>query len=507
MRDLVHNGVLVPRHDWKRLHIIVKERRTELTPEQEEMAIAFVRKMGTAYINDRVFVRNFLRDFCEALNIREKLPIEDFNFSPVLQFVERERMLRLGLSKEEKKRLTEQRKAKREAAKDKFGYAMVDGVRTEISNYVVEPSSIFMGRGEHPLRGRWKTGAKEEDVILNLSPGVSIPKGNWKAIVWQPEEMWVAKWTDKLTGKMKYVWLSDNCHIRQASDIMKFNKAIELASKIDEVRDHIATNLYSSDDLRRKTATVCYLIDVLKLRVGDERDRDEADTVGATTLRPEHVKVKPDGVVTFDFLGKDAVKWHKEAKLPENVVSNLEGFMSESRSSIFKGVRSQNTSLFLDEVMPGLTGKVFRTYHASKVVKEFLAKVQPKRDDADYVKKSTATLANLQAAIICNHKRKPPKNWKDSLSKKRERLGKLREKKTKRAGEAAKALSLRIKVMRMVRDYNLGTSLKSYIDPRIYYRWGKGVDYDWKLYYPKALQRKFSWVETLTESGYTAQKQ
>jgi DNA topoisomerase-1 len=54
---------------------------------------------------------------------------------------------------------------------------------------------------------------------------------------------------------------------------------------------------------------------------------------------------------------------------------------------------------------------------------------------------------------------------------------------------------LQIEARRQTRDYNLGTSLKSYIDPRIYYNWGKKVDYDWKLYYPKALQKKFSWVE------------
>jgi len=37
--------------------------------------------------------------------------------------------------------------------------------------------------------------------------------------------------------------------------------------------------------------------------------------------------------------------------------------------------------------------------------------------------------------------------------------------------------------------------LKSYIDPRIYYSWGKSIDFDWKLYYPKTFQKKFSWVE------------
>jgi DNA topoisomerase-1 len=55
---------------------------------------------------------------------------------------------------------------------------------------------------------------------------------------------------------------------------------------------------------------------------------------------------------------------------------------------------------------------------------------------------------------------------------------------------------LQIEAKRQTRDYNLGTSLKSYIDPRIYYNWSRKVDYDWKLYYPKALQKKFSWVET-----------
>ena len=45
------------------------------------------------------------------------------------------------------------------------------------------------------------------------------------------------------------------------------------------------------------------------------------------------------------------------------------------------------------------------------------------------------------------------------------------------------------------RAWNLNTSLKSYIDPRAYYRWGQSVDYDvLERYYSKALRRKFAWV-------------
>ena len=49
--------------------------------------------------------------------------------------------------------------------------------------------------------------------------------------------------------------------------------------------------------------------------------------------------------------------------------------------------------------------------------------------------------------------------------------------------------------MKKTKGHNLNTSLKSYIDPRIFYEWGKDIGFDWKLYYPKALQRKFSWVD------------
>lgn len=75
------------------------------------------------------------------------------------------------------------------------------------------------------------------------------------------------------------------------------------------------------------------------------------------------------------------------------------------------------------------------------------------------------------------------------------RLREQLESRRQRDGTAVEKLKLQIKTQKETRDYNLITSLKSYIDPRIYYEWGREVGYDWKLYYPKALQRKFSWVE------------
>jgi len=350
-------------------------------------------------------------------------------------------------------------------------------------------------------------------------------------------------------------------------------------------------NLDADDLRRRKTATVCFLIDKLKIRVGDEKDPDEADTVGASTLRTEHIRSNGDGTVTFNFLGKDSVPHVFRVDLPDNVIRNLTEFAANARSTLFDGVGSKHVSEFLDEVMIGISAKVFRTCYASEAAEKKLEKAPAKLEDPEYVKKYIATMANLEAAKVCNHRRTIPKTWKSSLEKKKDRLkalkdrvkeaqlklrqkakeleeryterlrkqeerlkatkekledyrrqladmkqqGKpvralkrrislqreavarqkqrLKEMETKHAERmkklrqrlesrrqrdkaAMEKLKLRIEARKETRDYNLATSLKSYIDPRIYYEWGKQFDYDWKRYYSRTLQRKFSWVET-----------
>lgn len=491
MKTLSHNGIIIPKYEPKGFSIVFKGRKIELTPEQEEMAVAWVRKLGTEYVEDKVFIKNFFDDFCKALNVKGS--VEDFDFSEIKKWVDKDREAKLSMSKEEKKRLAAERKIIREANKEKYGYAMIDGQKVELGNYMAEPSSIFMGRGKHPLRGKWKQGAKESNIILNLSPDSKMPSGKWKAIVWNPEFMWIAKWDDKLRGKEKYVWVSDTSPMKQEREIEKFEKAKELEKKFELVKSHIEKNLDSTEIKKRKIATVCYLIDALSMRVGDEKDEDEADTVGATTLTPKNIEIE-NNLVKFNFIGKDYVEWKKEVVLPENVVKNLKEFI-KTKNFVFDGVRSEDVNAFLNEIVDGITAKVFRTYHASKAVREYLENVKVKKDDPESYKKYIATMANLQAAIVCNHKRKLPKKWKESLEKKQERLKQLKLKKGKKTKEKVKEAKLKIDLMKETKDYNLNTSLKSYVDPRIFYKWAKKVDFDWKKYYSKTLQKKFSWIE------------
>jgi DNA topoisomerase-1 len=591
VKTLHHNGVIVPtKYQGRGLTVKIKDQTVKLNDEQEEMAVAWAKKFGTPYVEDSVFAVNFHNDFGEKYGL--KLLPGDVDYTDIIQLVQREREQKLNQPPEVKKMQTTERKGQREANREKYGFAIVDGQRMELGNYNVEPNSIFMGRGQHPWRGRWKQGPSYRDIELNLSPDAPHPPGNWKAIVWEPDTMWIARWTDKLTGKKKYVWPGDASFLKQRKDVEKYEKAKALKEKLEAVKAHIDSNLATGDLRRRKTATVCYLIDHLKFRVGDEKDEeDEADTVGASTLRPEHVCFNKDGSVTFNFLGKDSVQMNITAQLPPKVIQNLHDFASGAgNESLFEGINSGHVGDFLKEVMDGLSAKVFRTLYATEAVGDRLALEPVKPEDPDYVKRQAALMANLEAAIVCNHKRTIPKTWQQSLQAKKDRLEQLREKATsdektirqrlldeekkyreklamaekklndaeykfkvaeeqiangeskgnshsslrkrieaaKRATKAARESSRKIKnnyltsnqklrkqveerrrrdrdaVERMrlqveaqeiTRDYNLGTSLKNYVDPRIFYNWGKKVGYDWRKYYPATLQKKFSWIE------------
>ncbi len=670
MDTLSHNGVLVLELPiFPPFVIIARGKEVPLNALQSEMAVAWVRKIGTPYVDDPVFAENFMSDFSSALGITPPLRVEEVDFSQVMDYVESERIRKEAMTNEEKKADREERKKIREDLKEEYGYALADGERMELGQYQTEPSGIFMGRGEHPLRGKWKQGATYKDITLNLSPDAERPEGDWGEIIWAPDCMWIAKWTDELTKKTKYLWFHDSTPIKQEREAEKFNKALKVEQQMPRIREHIMDGLRSEDAKVRAVAAACYLIDALSLRVGDEKDPEEADTVGATTLRVEHLTFKDDSIV-FDFLGKDSVPWHKELELEPDVYEVFEELYQKAKdrvesfksrkgkktkgdpkkiAQIFPRINSTHVNRFLGEVMDGLTAKMFRTHHASVVMKEELKKSKARKIDPDFIKKEAVRQANLEVARVMNHTKQAPKGWsksedrykqriknagkniekakkvvveqqaklkslkkkeakslaskqeaikkqktlvdkywqpvlswrekrdkakvtwdnarsrkstirsskrkgkstkkdrlegaqesiersrerldnaesglkaareryekaKASLEKKQEVVNTFKEKSSQRIARAEKAvetakervkkaelaqskIEVDYKLAKASRTWNLGTSMKSYIHPKVVYDWCQKVEYDWKKVYSKTLQRKFAWIEENT---------
>ena len=544
--DLEHNGVAFPPEYVQRgINIKILGEIFFLNREQEEIIYAWAKKKDTHYVKDPVFQANFLSDFKKLLperfmsvpNIDEIDMTEAFSLvDKELKIKENEKIRIKSLTRDERRRISRGKKIEKEKLKAIYGKAKIDRIEVDVANWLVEPPGIFMGRGLHPLRGRWKPRVTPKDVTLNLGEDASVPEGPWKAIVHDHYSTWLASWIENLTGKRKYVWLHDSSYLRQDNDKAKYDTAKKLEYYISDIEKEIINQMLNSKDVtRKKISTVCYLIHKLAMRVGDEKDPDEADTIGASTLRVEHLKFPKIGdkvQIEFNFLGKDSVPWQKtlEISSPDTkaLYENLLFFMKgkDKSDEIFEDITSSKVNKFLRSIdkenVPSLTAKVFRTYIATAIVKKHLSEpiLKVNKNENEFKKVYVAKIANLQAAITCNHKKGiDPKNpaskkawekFEQSLENKKEKIKQLqmelKEKKWKtelqklRKEQRVQKLEFQLRLQKETRDYNLGTSLRNYIDPRVFKSWCDYVDLDWTKIYTSTLQRKFKWIEQYSKS-------
>jgi DNA topoisomerase I len=184
-KTLAHNGVAFPpAYSFRGFVVKLKAKEFKLNSTQEEMLWAIARKKGTPYLQDAVFIANFMSDFRKVLPTEfSALNFSEIDLSSIEKVQSEERAQREAITKEENKLIAAKKKTEKEALKNAYGWAEVDGNRVDRAGYVVEPAGLFMGRGAHPNRGKWKPQAKEEDIILNLGETAPIPAGKWKAIV------------------------------------------------------------------------------------------------------------------------------------------------------------------------------------------------------------------------------------------------------------------------------------------------------------------------------------
>jgi DNA topoisomerase-1 len=541
-QTLQHNGIAFPlEYKPRGISISLVGEEYSLNADQEELIYAWAKKKDTHYVRDNVFESNFLIDLRSILppKFGSVKKISELDLANAYRLVDEENRLKevekeriRNLPRDEKRLISQSKKNERERLRSIYGLATVDGVTVEIANWLVEPPGLFMGRGQHPLRGRWKPRVLPQDVILNLGENAEVPEGNWKAIVNDHTSTWLATWIENLTGKRKYMWLHDSSTLRQNSDKEKYDRANILGKRINKVHEKIVSKMINSKDLRqKKISTVCYLINKLAMRVGDEKDPDEADTVGASTLRVEHIRFPShQGIksIEFNFLGKDSVPWQKSLEInsrdTEALYLNMELFMKGKKPNeqIFDGITSAKVNSFLRTIdqknVPGLTAKVFRTYIATQIVKEALARppILVDKRSSEMEKIYVAKSANLVAAVTCNHKKGIDINnpasklalerFQNSVEKKQEAIRKIQndiashkwktDLQKKRMMDRLEKVQIMLRLQEETRDYNLGTSLRNYIDPRVLKSWMSHVELDWKRVFTSTLQRKFRWVET-----------
>jgi DNA topoisomerase I len=556
-RTLTHNGVIFPPAYVKcDVPLIYDGEEIVLSAAQEELAYYFAQYIESPHNDKPQFRKNWWMEFKRAGTKADRDPrIKDFkkcDFSKLRQHILDVREAKKNRSKEEK----DKEKAEKQLIQKKYGFAKVDGHKQKISNFMVELPGLFLGRGDHPKAGMLKRRLTPADVTLNMTKGAnvpSVPEGwetyDWKKVVHDDTVSWLAGWQDPVMNQHKYVQLAASSRIKGESDRAKFEKARELRKHIPKIRRYYDRILDKEKphSLELQKALAMWTIDVLALRVGGEKDEDEADTVGTCSLRVEHVKLVAPSSIQFDFLGKDSMRYLNTAEVPPRVYAGYQKCLKSKKSSeqLFDKLSPSILNDHLKTFMPGLSAKVFRTYNASRTLQDqlrtFFRNADAKRDDKTVKKNMALTVeekllfynrCNRDVAILCNHQRSVPPTHKASMEKldatikdvqdflvdlKAAKAGKKPAKKKRKSDDEKPARKIpekpeqikkaidtqtaRLKKLETQKTEKeelstvaLGTSKINYMDPRISVAWAKLVNFPIEKIFSKTLREKFPWA-------------
>ena len=270
-------------YDGKKMH---------LSEDTEEVASFYGRMLDHDYTTKEAFNKNFFGCWRKVMNEKEKERIRDLSkcdFSEMNVYWKNYSQARKDRSKEEKKA----EKLKNEELVAHYGFCTIDGHKEKIGNFRIEPPGLFRGRGEHPKQGMLKTRVMPEHVIINCSKDSDYPEPpeghKWKEVRHDPNVTWLASWTENIQNQIKYVMLNPSSKLKGEKDMMKYEKARMLKGKIDKIRADYVDSFKSKEMRVRQRAVAMYFIDKLALRAGNEKDEEQADTVGCCSLRVEHI--------------------------------------------------------------------------------------------------------------------------------------------------------------------------------------------------------------------------
>src|SRR4030067_2706653 len=70
LKSLKHNGIFVPQYELKGFKVKIQGQTISLTVKSEQMALAWIRKRQSLLSPpDKVFMKNFMREFLEQLKV------------------------------------------------------------------------------------------------------------------------------------------------------------------------------------------------------------------------------------------------------------------------------------------------------------------------------------------------------------------------------------------------------------------------------------------------------
>lgn len=591
-RSCVHSGVRFPRpYVPFGLRIGVKSGNTKtfgVPSHVEEFVVAFANmvRRGHAWTRDPNFVNNFTDDLiamwkCKAQQGARSdiisssrpppLPLSSWDWERAAEQIARKEEEDHHARTELVHNSGKVRGVRDDDAKEEeIPKAIIDGKEYRMTRNVVDKSGIFISRGsEHPLNGRIRRPIFPSDVTLNMSSGARVPsppkfvssssKGGWADVIHDPCVSWLARWEDPLTRFPKYVYLDGGADLRQYHENRKFEKARELKRNIRKFCKALQRDVsQTSDPTLSQLAACVWLIMIFGIRAGNDEQRsrstkaiignrggkgrggggagtsknDVSGTVGATSLRKNHITIKGN-CVRLKFIGKDHVPYDEYHVVPNILAKKLSALVNNGHDDsplLFDLISADGTNAYLDGLLPGLTCKVLRTYRASSLLDSRLTRYQSATGSGSSspevmfdlrTRISLLSVGLLEAAWLMNH-RKAVTNMttemKNTNAKNRKRFDMLCEdvwmsvsrvlisdsrgdndeaaRTRKQKSQIAEVQENVQRAVRFAKDLRLSpqTAKVNYIDPRIVISYCKRSQIPIEKAYTSSHRKRFGWA-------------
>lgn len=548
MKSLTHNGVLIPKPFESKGFDNINGVKISLLAE--EMLWKYAPYAINRFKDDSIFIDNVWIDLKPQLpkELQDK-KFPNYFMDTLVKMNVVSKLLKLKKQENDKlnKKEIESNKAE---TKNKYGYCVKDGKKTEISNFMVEGSRWFVSRGN--LRGRWVSSVQAEDVEINSSENIPCTQEghSWKRIKFCDTDYIASYKINVGFGKVyidKFVWISATSKNKQKDNERKYEKARKLLLKIDDIEKKVLKDVKLKDKLKRENALITYIVLTYGIRIGNDLGEDnfrDKNVRGASTLRAENIILEGNNKMHLEFIGKDSIPYCETKEIDKIVYDAFIELIKNKKPSdkIYDLATSSTVNAYLKSIYHGdITIKSFRTAKGSGLLANEIQKREWKNlTDKEF--KNNLMECCLQTSLLLNHHKtvteeqieKANKSAENKIESAKNALKKIKESAEKKLAKLKKdkkdfkdclegklleeklneikfkEKELKEKISNAEKKYedilkevefkifsqsiNLSTSLNNYSQPKLLISLCKYANKNPNIIYSKAQLKKFEWA-------------
>lgn len=375
-QTLRHNGPLFA-PPYQRLPNDVKfyydNSAMELTEQAEEVATLYAILLDTNCVMIDHFNVNFFASFRCCLSEEQRLHIVDFelcDFWAIYEHLQGQHDNGANASLKEQE-------------KEHYGYCFVDGEQRRAIDFRIRRPGLYYPLADLSNRskmGKIRPRVLPEDITINCDelaePPAPPPGHRWQQVVHDRRVSWLCSWVDVGSGRM--------CYMRPSIQIGYFSprreqleKARRLQQHLERIRYEYRRMWYADDWLVRQRSVALYCIDRLAMSTVGVGHGMELFALRVKQLLLNVAYGKNcERKIKLNFgNGKERI-YTVHPEIHYNLTTFVAGRQVDEL--IFDELSAQQLEDHLEQLMDGLTARIFRICNASRKLQESLDLLSPR---------------------------------------------------------------------------------------------------------------------------------